>query len=254
MNRSENKYEFDTSLPKINKNIVAALKNDNKTVCIMNDGRIVVFYNEDENWFLNNNYEQTTIYTSHDNYNNNKWHYRGDVDPHTYKPLGYGETLTSDGLSYQYCYHWENGDKFEGSIDANTMLQRCIPQFNGDGKCTTAYYLYIGEFKNGMSNGYGQQYWFDGVFYEGTWLNGYYNGHGTYICNEYTYDGDFVNDLSEGFGKITWANGNSYQGKFLSDNICLNYKHGIFTFADGSVFTGSLSKIWGILIDPREHK
>ena len=107
-------------------------------------------------------------------------------------------------------------------------------------------YIYIGEWKNGLRdgfgslflekeikftgyfsenkiNGYGHLWKEDGDSYKGYWKNFKAEGFGIYKSNSGAcYDGEWVEDLQCGFGIEQWPRGSIYFGDYLN-----GYKNGI---------------------------
>ena len=107
-------------------------------------------------------------------------------------------------------------------------------------------YIYIGEWKNGLRdgfgslflekeikftgyfsenkiNGYGHLWKEDGDSYKGYWKNFKAEGFGIYKSNNGAcYDGEWVEDLQCGFGIEQWPRGSIYFGDYLN-----GYKNGI---------------------------
>lgn len=82
---------------------------------------------------------------------------------------------------------------------------------------TTAFYRYVGEFKNNSITGKGKLYTYNEYFpnsshfnhlvYDGEFLNGMYNGEGS------LYDYDFINSVNQLIVRGEWRNGN-IEGEF----------------------------------------
>jgi len=232
---------------------------------IMTDGS-VIHWSRDS---ISDDWNYGLMYDSQKDYNENLWSYKGEMDPDTKKPLGFGQKYCSIVGDVVETRVWPNGDKYEGEfLDELTHGQGKMTYAaghiyegewangkpNGYGRFYYELYDHMGEFKDGLAHGPGKLSWYDGATYEGVWTNDMLNGPGKYKCDNYIYHGEFVDDLAEGFGKIKWYNGNSYKGMFKDDEICLDYAGGKFIWADGSNFIGKLGKIWGIMVDPEKHK
>lgn len=120
--------------------------------------------------------------------------------------------------------------------------------------------IYIGEWKNGLRDGFGVHSWLDGSRYEGEWLKDVANGKGKLIhADGDIYEGDWVNDKAEGKGIYIFANGSLYRGDWKEDKqdgsgseiwpdgakYQGDYKlgkkegQGILYFSDGSWYQGS---------------
>ena len=94
----------------------------------------------------------------------------------------------------------------------------------------TEYYLnqkyesYVGEFKNGIKDGYGTLTYSDGSTYIGEFKNDVRHGLGTFTNNGKltkgtVYVGEFKNDLYHGFGKITFPEGQGFEGTFVNNEM-----------------------------------
>lgn len=59
---------------------------------------------------------------------------------------------------------YNDGDVYEGQFENN--------MYEGKGTLNTSEGVYIGSFRNGYQNGYGQFKWKDGSFYRGHYHNG----------------------------------------------------------------------------------
>jgi hypothetical protein len=116
-------------------------------------------------------------------------------------------------------------------------------QRHGQGKCTTPYYVLIGQWKNDQFSGWGRESRSNGDVYEGRYENGVLNGKGIFlsdkkdkyigdfyntkkwgkgelITDKIHYEGDFYNDKMHGNGKIKFLReGKIYQGNFKNGNI-----------------------------------
>ncbi len=104
----------------------------------------------------------------------------------------------------------------------------------------TADYTYIGEFKDGKSNGKGMMDIFASGFkgdkYVGEFKDGKFNGQGTYtFADGSKYVGEFKDYKRNGQGTFTFADGNKYVGEFKDGKF---NGQGTFTFADGNKYVG----------------
>lgn len=108
--------------------------------------------------------------------------------------------------------------------------------------------IYVGEFKNGLSNGIGKLTFnkdseYPNRYYEGNWVQGKRQGHGLKFWGEsgkFTnnkYEGEWNNDDQHGFGRYDWADGSYFVGEWV-----LNEMHGpgVYTFLNGD----TLASIW----------
>ena len=123
--------------------------------------------------------------------------------------------------------------------------------------------IYIGQWKNGLKEGYGVLAWPDGSRYEGSFLNdkangvgklthaegdiyeGHWsddkaNGQGTYLyADGRIYKGNWSNDKQHGRGIEIWPDGVKYQGEFSEGK---KHGQGMLCFADGSIYQGNFSQ------------
>lgn len=111
--------------------------------------------------------------------------------------------------------------------------------------------VYVGGWKNGLRDGYGQMKYATGNSYEGEWKAGKKCGRGVMVWREVdeVYTGDWANDLPHGYGEHIWGDGGS---KSLAKHTCniyrgewvegLRHGYGTFFYANGSQYTGSFPK------------
>ena len=89
--------------------------------------------------------------------------------------------------------------------------------FNGD--------AYIGQYINGLPEGYGEYIWSNGSNYKGEFKQGLRYGFGCWkkdnTENSESYRGHYVLDLKSGHGIYTWPDNKFYKGEFFNDK-----KHG----------------------------
>ena len=96
--------------------------------------------------------------------------------------------------------------------------------------------IYVGQWKNGLRHGRGEQYWPDGSVYQGYWKNDKRNGKGRYISEEGNiYEGEYELDMKQGRGKQTWNDGSVYIGQFSGGK---RHGQGVLEWADGRKYTG----------------
>ena len=100
---------------------------------------------------------------------------------------------------------------YEGDI--NNLGQK-----HGKGKCTTIYYVRIGNWRDDKFTGWGRECRRNGDVFEGVFINGVLNGKGIFYNNNTNekYIGDFVNYQRHGNGQLT-TNKIIYQGQFLNN-------------------------------------
>jgi len=106
----------------------------------------------------------------------------------------------------------------------NNMNIQEINNHNNSGR-------YVGQVVNGLAEGKGIKYYYDGSKYEGEYRNDKKDGKGIYYVNNGDrYEGDFRNDKGEGKGILYYYNGNRYEGDFRND---LSEGKGIVYFNNG---------------------
>ena len=90
---------------------------------------------------------------------------------------------------------------------------------------------------DGLFNGYGKLKFFNGDFYEGSFLNGYRSGTGMYqYSNGDTYEGSFKNGCKDGKGVYHYKDsGAVYQGSYVNDR---RHGNGIYSYPNGGKFIG----------------
>ena len=143
---------------------------------------------------------------------------------------------------------------YQGDLNSNG-------QRHGLGKCTTPYYVLIGQWKNDTFSGWGRESRCNGDVFEGRYENGLLNGKGIFLnekkCKyigdfkntrrwgkgELTterihYVGDFENNQMHGNGRIKFLrDGIEYEGTFRKDNID---GIGIFKWRNGDSYKGQV--------------
>ena len=90
--------------------------------------------------------------------------------------------------------------------------------FHGRGKLTTENGFYMGEFKTGHQDGYGEFHWQDGSIYRGNYKDGGREGEGEYFNakNKSISKGLWKKGMLNGHGQYTDPYGNSF--KCIWDN------------------------------------
>ena len=93
---------------------------------------------------------------------------------------------------------------------------------------------YIGQVVNGLAEGKGTWYGFNGDRYEGDLKNDKKEGKGIYYFNNGDrYEGDFKNNgIKEGKGIFYYKNGDRYEGAFKNDRM---FGEGIMYHTDGTM-------------------
>ena len=95
---------------------------------------------------------------------------------------------------------------------------------------------YVGEFKNGKSDGFGIDYYLNGDQYEGDYKNNLYEGYGIfYYLTLDRYEGEFKNGKAEGYGTFYNSNGNKYEGEFKNG---IKDGYGIEYYPNGTIYEG----------------
>ena len=119
---------------------------------------------------------------------------------------------------------FENGNKFVGKWKSGNI--------NGFGQYTwEGIGSYKGNWLNGKKHGYGTMIWTDGSKYEGEWALDEFNGYGTYHYNNGdVYKGEWKNGRKSGRGIFTWKSGNMYEGNWVNGKRTGN---GIMAMNDG---------------------
>ena len=100
--------------------------------------------------------------------------------------------------------------------------------------------IYMGEFKNGMAEGYGRLFSKSGEWYIGNFKNNKKDGDGEfYFPDGSHYTGSFKNNMYDGIGKYFFRDGSHYSGEFKENKF--NGK-GIMAWNDGRVYNGIWEK------------
>ena len=113
-----------------------------------------------------------------------------------------------NGFGQYFC---TNGDKYEGEIKKNSREGYGIQYFS-DGIS-----IYEGEFKYNYINGCGIFIYSNGVKYEGEWKNNKKDGYGTLYDKNVLYYGEFKKDKIEGYGICIYSNGEKYEGEWKNN-------------------------------------
>ena len=190
-------------------------------------------------------------------------------------PYFYSETdVIHDQLKIYNREDSNNIQIYQG--DLNSQGQR-----HGQGKCTTPYYVLIGQWKNDKFSGWGRESRCNGDVFEGRYENGVINGKGIFLnekkskyvgdfkntrrwgkgdltTDKIHYEGDFVNNQMHGKGRIIFLrDGIEYQGTFKHDDID---GYGVFKWRNGDTYEGQVKfgKMHGMgkyrFKDGREYK
>lgn len=168
-------------------------------------------------------------------------------------------SIETEGLSHNQLKIYNEADIDHLQIyqgDLNSAGQR-----HGQGKCTTPYYVLIGQWKNDQFSGWGRESRCNGDVFEGRYENGLLNGKGIFLnekkckyigdfkntrrwgkgeitTDKLHYEGDFVNNQMHGQGRIKFLrDGSEYQGTFKNDEI---EGYGKFTYRNGDKYQGQV--------------
>ena len=99
---------------------------------------------------------------------------------------------------------------------------------------------YIGQVKNGVPEGKGIRYVYNGNIYEGDFKNGKMEGKGIYYwIDGERYDGEYRNNKREGKGIDYYSNGDRFEGDFRNDR---REGKGIYYYSNGDREMGDYSK------------
>jgi hypothetical protein len=71
---------------------------------------------------------------------------------------------------------------------------------------------YVGEYLNGVAEGYGEYFWKDGSIYKGDFKHGVRHGYGIWKDEKEIYQGSYRMDKKEGFGIYKWTDKQIYKG------------------------------------------
>lgn len=112
---------------------------------------------------------------------------------------------------------WANEDSGLGGIYTGWLDLEGHPSGGGTLRIDDGG-IYIGEWKEGLRNGYGVYTSIDGAIYSGPWLNDRFEGRGTLVSEtNQVYTGDWKNGQRHGSGIETWINGACYTGYYHFD-------------------------------------
>ncbi|MBF0274592.1 MAG: hypothetical protein HQK84_05105 [Nitrospinae bacterium] len=161
----------------------------------------------------------TTGYGTFEWSNNNK--YKGEW----LNGKRHGKGVFTDGSGFEYNGEWEN-DKKHGK-----GVEKQLPEF----------YVYEGDFKDGMRSGKGTAFYGNkSNKYTGDWENNKRHGTGTMVwINDEgkidRYEGEWKNDQRDGNGMRQYENGITYIGGWKNN---LESGKGTLHFIDGSTYEG----------------
>ena len=99
---------------------------------------------------------------------------------------------------------------------------------------------YVGDFKNGLPEGYGTFTYPDGAVYVGGFKEGKEHGMGTFTCWTHgsQYIGQFQKGKKHGDGIYTYPDGVIYDGQWSKG---VREGDGVLTYTDGRELTGKFS-------------
>ena len=159
-------------------------------------------------------------------------------------PLCFTDTFNVVGINYasetkvdKYAYLIEPAVKI---IKVDVMERRLIGRYDEEQKKYFWNYgkYYIGQMKNGLPDGKGVKYYFNGkVQYDGTFTQGKLDGFGKFIYpNEHFYIGQYKNGLRQGKGKLYYPDGRlHYDGDWVN-GIPIGY--GKYIWENGEYYIG----------------
>jgi hypothetical protein len=137
--------------------------------------------------------------------------------------IGFGQDTLMEGYSNINC----KGDCVNGYGELNQRY---------DGMC--GGYIYKGQFKNGLMDGWGNISYHEGGDYIGHFRENKMSGQGTYTWfngTKYKYVGGWKDGMKHGQGEMFYADGSKYVGEFMDDR---KNGQGTLTNVDGSVEKG----------------
>jgi hypothetical protein len=148
------------------------------------------------------------------------------------KPFKYNDDLDlhKDNRYHGPLYVLAENSVYVGQMNSDVREGKGI-QFFQDGS------YYEGYFVNDSANRKGRLIFCDGDMFIGELTDNSMNGTGVYYKKDGSkYTGTFINDLPQGEGKEEWEDGSIYKGNY--SNGCKN-AYGEFKFANGTKYVGS---------------
>ena len=108
---------------------------------------------------------------------------------------------------------------------------------DGDGEIRYENSTYVGQFKEGLADGYGVLKYDTGGFYEGYFKTDLRHGFGKESWpNGDKFEGNYKEDLREGEGTMYWKDGDKYIGNWKDD---VHNGYGEYYFANGDIYKGN---------------
>jgi hypothetical protein len=109
--------------------------------------------------------------------------------------------------------------------------------------------IYIGNYREGLPNGFGKYIFADKSFFEGTFIDGLKQGKGRWIkpviqidpvlktrkILKYEYEGNYKDSRKCGYGVFKWPSGSWYEGDFKDD---FRDGFGVMHWIDGTYYEG----------------
>ena len=131
-----------------------------------------------------------------------------------------------------YVYHDADADEvcyyFGYWVDDQIVGKGIIHHLSG--------FVYRGEMKESVQEGYGEERWPDNSTYKGDFKKGYKWGHGELVWSDKArYIGEFKEGAFDGVGEFFWEEGNKYSGQWKNG---LMDDTGKFTWADCTIYDG----------------
>ena len=139
---------------------------------------------------------------------------------------------------------WGFFEKGDDEKDSKYIGDIKNKQPNGKGTINLPYGKYVGEWMNGLLDGFGIFDYFDGSKYIGNYKSGKTNGQGFWSMATGTiFTGEFKDDFMQGNGIISYKSGIQFIGKFRQGMPL----QGTLLMLDGSSYVGELkdgNKMW----------
>ena len=139
-----------------------------------------------------------------------------------------------DGYRDKY-YEKESAEEGESYMyELNCLIGDCK---NGSGTWSGEYYIYKGDFQNGLRHGRGNCLWlYNERKYDGEWKDDQMSGEGVEESYGDKYVGSFIDGKKNGKGTLTLKNGNKYKGEWKDNK---KYGKGTYTWKNsGNKYVG----------------